>query len=82
MQQRMAEIFLHLKSKQTEIGGITKNYRHINMMFIVHFDTHRHVDEPWDATSYTNFGHKRKLLHLVFEKFHHIIVSGGIFDVI
>ena len=78
----MTEIFLHLQPKQFEIGGVADDDGHIDMVFLVHLDAHRHVDEARDASPHAGFRHKRQPLHLVLEKPHGIIVLGGILDVI
>ena len=78
----MSEILLHFQSQQFEIGGIADNDGHIDVMFFVHLDTHRHVDHSGNSTADTSTCHKRQLFHLVLEKLHCIIVLRGILDVI
>ena len=82
MHQRVTEILLHFQSEQLEIGGVADDDGHIDTMLLVHFDAHRHVDEPRDAASHAGFRHKRQLFHPVLEKPHGIIVLGGILDVV
>ena len=78
----MAEIFFHLQSQQVEIRRIAEDEGHIHAMFFVDPYTHGHIDVSRNTAPHTCLCHKGKLLHLVLEDLHHIIVPGGVLDVV
>ena len=78
----MAEIFFHLQPQQVEIRRIAEDEGHIHVMLFVDPYTYGHIDVSRNATPHTRFCHKGKLLHLVLEELHHIIVLGGVLDVV
>ena len=52
------------------------------MMLIIHLYSCLHVNLPRDTSTNAGGRDERQTIHLVLEEFHHVVISGGVFDVV